>query len=275
MTAKNATNPLPLGPWWRTASSSARACVGFTTTLLSTAFTVLGAVHDSEMIGFVSKSFRSTACHSALTITPRLRWTVPAAAGSSLWVRVRASSTCRVTCASAKSPIGRVLRDNQSRVRLISAGTVGAFLARTLNAHETRALLNRSVSGRPRSVVSNASVAVVNACAVFLRELPASDDHLLSTYRQAKSYQLISLSRRAVDTGSPASTVNASPFRCAEMSSERKLSASAFVRKVVLCLCPATDHRTLCVVPRAPLYCSVFQIRTSYVVITRRPLLGW
>src|SRR5947209_5515589 len=126
----------------------------------------------------------------------------------------------------------------------MSSGGVLVLLVRTLNAQEMSAVLSRVASGRPRSVESSASVTVVSACAVFLREFPASENHLVSTYRHAKSNQLISLVRLAIDTGNPVSTMNASPLRCAATRSDRKLSARALVRKDCFQRRLATCQRT-------------------------------
>jgi len=65
MIAKKATSRGPLGCWARTASSSARACGGFTTLRRSTWLDTFGAVHLSARIGFDSSRPTSTALRAS------------------------------------------------------------------------------------------------------------------------------------------------------------------------------------------------------------------
>jgi hypothetical protein len=99
--------------------------------------------------------------------------------------------------------------------------------------------------GWPRVLVNMAVVTAVSASACVRLVVAATRGHFRSANAQAKLYQEMSLLARSMETGRPVLRSKASPLRAAASRSDRKLSASAAVLKVLFHRCLATFHRTV------------------------------
>jgi hypothetical protein len=153
------------------------------------------------------------------------------------------SSILRATVGSASADTGRLLWPIQARTSVTSSGGTARCLV--LKPYRSRARRIAASSGRPRAPASSAGEAAVNARAMSLRYLADACFHFMSTYRQANSYQEVSVLRRSQAVGLPVATLNVSPLRAAVRRALRKLSAWAAVRNPSFHSLPPTFHRTL------------------------------
>lgn len=84
-------------------------------------------------------------------------------------------------------------------------------------------------SGAPRSDVRRTGVTPASASAMLFRCLADARGHFMSTNATACSYHVRLFSSRAIGSGKPVASSNATPSRWATTSLDRKLSASALV----------------------------------------------
>ena len=78
---------------------------------------------------------------------------------------------------------------------------------------------------------------------MLLRVSPAADGHFAAMYERTSSYQVTGAVFGTIDSGRPLFRSKASPRLAAWRSSDRKVSASAFVRRVRDFSLPPTTQR--------------------------------
>src|SRR5262249_20010629 len=154
----------------------------------------------------------------------RFRLTTLGAAGLPSSRTASRSSTDRSTSGLLSADTGRVWLSTQRSAARTSAGRFGSSRRTVLNAHRHSADRISLPSGWPGPLGTVGGGTAVSASAWVGRGVAAPRGHFISTNAHANSYHDISNVARRIEIGQPDSTSNASPFRCAVTSSERKLS---------------------------------------------------
>jgi hypothetical protein len=152
---------------------------------------------------------------------------------------VRLSRTCGSSLGLRSAATGRVWLAAQRRALRMLSGQLGSSRRAVLNAHRFSAARRSLSSGFPRVLVNIAVVTAVSASAWVRLVVAATRGH----FRSAKA-QAMPLLARSMETGRPVLVSKASPLRAAASRSDRKLSASAAVLKVLFHRCLATFQRT-------------------------------
>src|SRR4029453_11950881 len=177
--------------------------MGLATRRRSMPWVVLGGVHFSAGIGFLSSSSSSTAYSNAAWRILRRRLVTLGAAGGPSSLTGRPSRTCRSILGSRSADTGRVWLVAQRRALRTSSGQLGSSRRAVLNAQRFSAARSSLPFGWPRVLVSMAVVTAVSASAWVRLVVAATRGHFRAADAQAKLYQDMPLLARSMETGRP------------------------------------------------------------------------